>query len=193
MGVEQISEITATPWLRNVLPCELNDMRTVASHPELQQWLQSATWPETFAEEPQNQAAAYGPSGRRAGQGNYRVASSAQLRSPPRPGVSAASPFSDLPDDPAFEGADLQVATGQVRDGQVVVAAGDKPLIVTANRGRGRVTLLLFSPEREPFRSWKNLPTFWAKLAEVPGAWYVSAGFPPAGRLEQRRHLRGDD
>ena len=92
-----------------------------------------------------------------------------------------------------LKGPSLQVAVGQVRDGQVVVAAGDKPLIVTANRGRGRVTLLLFSPEREPFRSWKNLPIFWAKLAEVPGAWYVSAGLPPAGRLEQRRHLRGDD
>jgi hypothetical protein len=55
------------------------------------------------------------------------------------------------------------------------VAAGDAPLIVTANRGWGRVTLLLFSPEREPFRSWKNLPTFWAKLADVPGIMYVDA------------------
>ena len=63
----------------------------------------------------------------------------------------------------------------------MVVAAGDKPLIVTANRGRGRVTLLLFSPEREPFRSWKNLPTFWAKLAEVPGAWYVWPDFRQQG------------
>ena len=71
--------------------------------------------------------------------------------------------------------------SGELRDGQVVVAAGDKPLIVTANRGRGRVTLLLFSPEREPFRSWKNLPTFWAKLAEVPGAWYVSADYRQPG------------
>ena len=55
VGVEQISEITATPWLRNVLPCELNDIRAVQSHPELQQWLQSATWPTGFAEQPQNQ------------------------------------------------------------------------------------------------------------------------------------------
>ena len=107
--------------------------------------------------------------------------------------MSAASPFTDLPDDSAFERADLQVAVGEVRDGQVVVAAGDKPLIVTANRGRGRVTALLFSPEREPARSWKNLPIFWAKLAEVPGAWYVSGDFRQHGRLEQRRHFRGDD
>jgi hypothetical protein len=70
---------------------------------------------------------------------------------------------------------------GALRDGRVVVTAGDKPLIVTANRGRGRVTLLLFSPEREPFRSWKNLPTFWAKLAEVPGNWYVAADYRQQG------------
>jgi hypothetical protein len=43
------------------------------------------------------------------------------------------------------------------------------------------VTLLLFSPEREPFRSWKNLPTFWAKLAEVPGVWYLSSDYRQQG------------
>ena len=123
-------------------------------------------------------------------------APAAQLRQAdsPRPGVSAAESVQPIcrmirP----LKRPACRWRWAQVRDGQVVVAAGDKPLIVTANRGRGRVTLLLFSPEREPFRSWKNLPVFWAKLAEVPGAWYVSAGLPPAGRLEQRRHLRGDD
>ncbi len=75
----------------------------------------------------------------------------------------------------------MQVAVGELRDGQVAVAADGKPLIVTASRGSGRVTLLLFSPEREPFRSWKNLPTFWAKLAEVPGDWYVSATYRQQG------------
>ena len=52
VGVEQISDITATPWLRSVLPCELNDIRTVQSHPELQEWLRSATWPTSFADRP---------------------------------------------------------------------------------------------------------------------------------------------
>src|SRR5262249_20290554 len=83
-------------------------------------------------------------------------------------------PFASLDDDPAFEAAEMQVAVGQVRQGEVQLAAGDTPLMVTATRGRGRVTALLFSPEREPVRSWKNLPVFWAKLAEVPGAWYAS-------------------
>jgi hypothetical protein len=82
-----------------------------------------------------------------------------------------------LPDDLSFEAAEIQVAAGEVRDGRVDVAVGDKPLIVTSSCGRGRVTALLFSPEREPFRSWKNLPTFWAKVTEVPGAWYTSADY----------------
>jgi len=185
VSVEQISDIAATPWLRNVLPCELNDMRVVQSHPELQQWLQSPTWPESYTTTAQNQAPGYVPPGRKARPGGNTPppaqAPQETSRPAPRPGVSAASPFADLPDDSAFERADLQVAVGQVRDGKVEVAAGDKPLIVTANRGRGRVTLLLFSPEREPFRSWKNLPIFWSKLAEVPGVWYESADYRQPG------------
>jgi hypothetical protein len=185
VGVEQISEITATPWLRNLLPCALNDIRTVQSHPELQEWLRSPTWPANVAEQPQNQtpnqAAEAFRRRYRSGKQSAPAAPQVQVQPPLRPGVSDSSPFTDLPDDSAFERADLQVAVGEVRDGQVVVAAGDKPLIVTANRGRGRVTALLFSPEREPARSWKNLPTFWAKLAEVPGAWYVSADFRQHG------------
>jgi hypothetical protein len=186
VGVEQISEITATPWLRSVLPCTLNDIRGVQSHPELQQWLQSATWSAGPVGLSQDQAAAYGQPrvGRQPGSRPTRSGAAppiAQPRSPMQPGVNASDPFKDLADDSAFERADLQVAVGEVRDGQVVVVAGDKPLIVTANRGRGRVTALLFSPEREPVRSWKNLPTFWAKLAEVPGAWYASADFRQRG------------
>ena len=175
VGVEQISEITASPWLRNVLPCALNDIQAVQSHPELQQWLQSATWPAGLAAHWQPGPVKRSP--KRPG----AAPPLARPESPAPPDVSVTDPFKNLADDSAFERADLQVAVGEVRDGQVVVAAGDKPLIVTANRGRGRVTALLFSPEREPFRSWKNLPVFWAKLAEVPGAWYVSADFRQPG------------
>jgi hypothetical protein len=95
--------------------------------------------------------------------------------------AQAGNPFASLDDDVAFEAAEMQVAVGQVRQGEVELAAGDTPLMVTATRGRGRVTALLFSPEREPVRSWKNLPVFWAKLAEVPGAWYASKEFAAQG------------
>jgi hypothetical protein len=192
VGIEQISDISATPWLRSVLPCSLNDIRPVQAHPELQEWLRNAAWPTGFVEPPRNQAPADGQRryGLRPPASPRRPGTAPQIPPPPQveqsgsqaqPGVSAAEPFKDLPDDPAFEAAGLQVAMGELKDGQVVVAARDKPLIVTANRGRGRVTLLLFSPEREPFRSWKNLPTFWAKLVEVPGAWYVSADYRQQG------------
>ena len=157
VAVEQVSEITATPWLRNLFPMDLKDVRSVERHPEFQQWLQSASWTTNVPYASGNRR---GPSSR---------GSTAPL------GSSAASPFSELPEDPAFEKAAMQAAVGTLRDGDIVVSAGDIPLMVTAHRGRGRVTALLFSPEREPFRSWKNLPTFWAKLTEVPGAWYVSA------------------
>ena len=94
-----------------------------------------------------------------------------------RPGVSVENPFADSEADAAFELADLPAATCTLRDGRVVTATGDTPLIITANRGQGRVTALMFSPEREPLKSWRNLPTFWVKLAEVLGVLYVSADY----------------
>jgi hypothetical protein len=54
------------------------------------------------------------------------------------------------------------------------VSAGSTPLIVTSAAGNGRITVMLFSPEREPMKSWKNQPAFWARLAEVPAQLYVS-------------------
>src|ERR1043166_6165823 len=39
IAVEQINDITAVPWLRTLLPCDLKEMRTVQSHPEIQEWL----------------------------------------------------------------------------------------------------------------------------------------------------------
>ncbi|HZQ47591.1 MAG TPA: hypothetical protein VFC07_11295 [Verrucomicrobiae bacterium] len=154
VGVEQISDINATPWLRSIVPCDLTDLRTVSSHAELQEWLR-------------NSSAAAGDS----------APGRSRLRSRVRnPGVN---PFPDLPSDPDFEKAELQVATGTVRGGDVMVSVGGTPLqgtplLVTSHQGRGRVTVLLFSPEREPFRSWKNLPSFWAKVAEVAPELYTT-------------------
>ena len=35
VGVESISDVNGTPWLKRLVPCDLTDMRTVQSHPEL--------------------------------------------------------------------------------------------------------------------------------------------------------------
>ena len=42
------------------------------------------------------------------------------------------------------------------------------PLLASGPRGRGLVTILAFNPERDPLKSWKNRPHFWARLAGVP-------------------------
>ncbi|HZO86413.1 MAG TPA: hypothetical protein VFC26_14435, partial [Verrucomicrobiae bacterium] len=45
---------------------------------------------------------------------------------------------------------------------------------IIAARGRGQITTLLFSPELEPFMSWRNRPHFWAKITAVPPELLVS-------------------
>jgi hypothetical protein len=164
VAVEQPSDITGSPWLRNLFPCDLKEMQTVPSHSELQTWLRSPDWPSNVR-----------------GAAAYRQNPSGRNRPPQAQRIEGERPFADLPDDLSFELAGMQVATGSVREGRAVVSAGDTPLVVTASRGRGRITALLFSPEREPARSWKNLPVFWARLTEVPGIWYVSSDFNQAG------------
>ncbi|MCZ7638409.1 MAG: hypothetical protein M5U12_21615 [Verrucomicrobia bacterium] len=44
--------------------------------------------------------------------------------------------------------------------------------MTTAPYGRGQVTVLAFSPEREPFRSWQHKAWFWARLVNLPGEWF---------------------
>jgi hypothetical protein len=163
IGVEQPLDITSTAWLKRLFPCEVKDLKTVPRHPELQDWLRSNTWPTNMA-----RASEF-----RRQFGRAKTAGGTE--------VEASNPFADSSNDLDFEAAPMQVAVGTAREGIVEVAAGETPLIVTAQRGRGRVTALLFSPEREPVRSWKNLPKFWAKLAEVPGDWYVSSDYSQQG------------
>ncbi len=143
VGVEQVSDVTATPWLRSVLPCDLTTMTTVKEHRELQ----------------------------------TLVTSTLGIR-----GKSELTPlFAQLPSDEAFEQADLQVVGCQVRTGRVLAAAGGVPLVVAGNVGRGQVTTLLFSPEREPVRAWKNLSALWARVAGVPAPLYQVNNAPQHG------------
>lgn len=150
VAVEQSGDLSGSPWLRELLPCQPEEMRLLSQHPELHEWLRGG-WTTNVLMSPR-------------GRGSY---------SP----VTADQPFADLPHDANFESAALPVIRATVREARVLLMAGEHPLIVVANRGYGRVTTLLFSPEREPMRSWEHLPTFWAKLAGVPGALYASSDF----------------
>lgn len=182
VGVEQISDITGSHWLKDLMPCDLTSAGNLANHPQLESWLRD--WRPGLQTPP----AARGPGSRiipsrnpnqmppRAGQaanpsGRSRYSTNG-VSTPPRqslnPGrASTLAPLS-IEEDAQFEATALPILTGTLRDGAAMIGDADATLAVTAERGRGRITVLTFSPEREPFISWNNRGYFWAKLAGIP-------------------------
>jgi hypothetical protein len=148
VGVEQPGDVNANPWLNGFLPCDLSDVATVPVLGVFQEWFRS---------------------GRRLGE----LEAGNRLRAE-RQEASAEDPYVSLKVDPAFELESVPIALASVRDGRVVLSSGSRPLVITASRGRGQVTVLTFNPEREPFRSWQNIPWFWARLLDVPASFYNS-------------------
>ncbi|MBM3836397.1 MAG: hypothetical protein FJ398_00290 [Verrucomicrobia bacterium] len=149
VGVEQLADVNSTPWLQQLLPCDLKDLVNVTVDASLQQWLQS-------------------------GDSGEAVLRASVISSRRRGNFGGQNSYATLAADPAFAQAQAAVAIGSLRDGRMVLEAQGRPLIIDAKRGRGQVTVLTFSPEREPFRSWKNRPWFWSKLIGVPSDWYTA-------------------
>lgn len=146
VAVEQVADINSTPWLQQFLPMELKDASNRQIDEAVLSWIRSDT-------------------------GSVDITETFKGPSPKRNNVDFANPYTTLPNDPAFIAANMSVATGTVKEGGVpVLSAQGVPLAVQANRGRGKVTLLAFSPEREPFRAWKHKGYFFAKLAQIPPA-----------------------
>ncbi len=153
VGVEQIIHVNGNEWLRQLLPCELASLTSVPAHPELQQWLNSEQHNDGF----DSASSAATPPALLMGKKAARL-----------PAGNQANPFANLPADERFEQAALQTAIGSLRDGRVLIGSAVAPLVISARRGRGLLTVLTFSPELEPFLSWKNRAHFWAKMVELP-------------------------
>ncbi len=152
LGVEQLTDVNATPWLRELLPCELSTTVSLTEHDALQEW---------------SAHSAESPTGPR--------------RNPNGPTIV---PGSDPRDDAQFAAAPLQVATGGLRDGRILIGNDAAPLAIEANRGRGRITVVTFSLEREPFLSFRGRGKFWARLAGIPASAFQQPGtFTAPGRL----------
>lgn len=142
VGLEQLNHLSGPgSWLKPVLPIEPAGIGASSGHAALQQWVSSSKRFDgsNFPPPPSNARSTSGNSG-----------------------------YTALTNDPAFAATPLQVVTGRLRDGRVLAGSAEAPLIVSATRGRGRVTVLLFAPELEPARSWKNLGHMWAKLIDAP-------------------------
>jgi hypothetical protein len=144
VGIEQGGDVTGVPWLRRIVPCDLTGMSPVPLHPELQKWLV-----DNNTDKPaHHRHLRFG-----ANMGN----------------TSGVNPYADAETDYAFEQSGLQVVTGNLRkDASALISVSGVPLVIRAPQGNGQVTALMFSPERKPFSDWKNAPSFWSKLVEVP-------------------------
>jgi hypothetical protein len=147
VGLEQINHLSGPgEWLKQLLPCEVTGMTSLASHPELQSWVSgrqrvTGVDHDFLLTKPQG-----------------------QRNSPP----SSGNPYARLTPDAKFEEASLQLATTKLRDGRVLVGPAATPQVIIAARGRGQITLLTFAPELEPLRSWSNAAYFWAKMVDLP-------------------------
>jgi hypothetical protein len=159
VGVEQIVQVNGAEWLRRSLPCQLLDITMNPRHSALQEWL---------ASDIRHDGTSFGLEG------------AAALRRANRTS-EAANPYSTVSADDLFEKAPMQVAKVKNRDGKVLMGSANEPLALIAPRGRGQVTALLFSPELEPFVSWKNRPHFWAKITAVPPELFVSEQYNRIG------------
>lgn len=147
VGIEQINHLSGPgEWLKQLLPCEVTGMTSLAGHSEIQEWL--------------------------AGQHRFDGAeyqfSSLSKRNMPQGTIAGANPYTKLVADPAFEQATVQAAATKLKDGRVLIGPDSSPLALIARRGRGQITVLTFAPELEPFRSWKNAGHFWAKMIDLP-------------------------
>ncbi len=158
LAVEQPSDVTANPWLRSLLPCDTANVTSLKTGREIVQWLNAGDTQEFEMS-------------RQRGSPPSRAARPDRAK----PLTSIGYPADWLALDTEFDQVEFAVTTGANRDGEVLLAQQGTPLIVSAKRGRGQLTVLLFSPEREPFRSWKNREWFWAKLSRVPASWFGAA------------------
>ena len=184
VGVEQISDVGGTPWLREMLPCDLTSTVNLNSHDSLQQWGQTKIFQSCLSRKGQKQRPKQAtplpgtvPPRNGPPPGSVRVA-------PVSDSEPMVNPSQDLTEDANFDAAPLQVAVGTLRDGNILIGDSSSPLAIEGKRGRGRITVLCFSPEREPFLSWKNRGWFWARLAGVPPGTFQTQQSPqPMGRM----------
>lgn len=164
LGVDQVTDVNSTPWLQQFLPIELNGLKNLPVDIALSSWLKS----DVSAEETEEIM-----SGRA---GNRRARSS----------DPATYYKNNVEVDAGFVGAQMPVAGGKIRDGRVLIGSAQAPLAVQASRGRGKLTVLLFNPEREPFKAWKSRDKFWARMSQIPPQWFdqPESNFNPSWSMD---------
>lgn len=148
VAVENPTDVTATGWLRELLPAKVGGVLTAPVAGVFYRYLAGSAGPGRAGLQYGTQPV-----------GLHRRSAAA----------GAESPFADLVTDTDFERQSVSaVGLVPVPEAEAFLAAGKIPLAVSARYGRGLVTVLAFNPEQEPFRSWKHRGWFFARLLSVP-------------------------
>ncbi|MGE3308478.1 MAG: hypothetical protein AB7O66_00800 [Limisphaerales bacterium] len=156
VALEQPTDVTALPWLRSILPFEPESITNQLNGGRIEAWVRGGPSPVRLPSASMQPGESLG---------GLPPTPNQQRR---RRNAETIDPYTTLGSADDFQSAEMPVVQGRVTDGLVLLSLGDSPLVVSAPRGRGTLTVLTFSPEHEPFRSWKNRTWFWARLVGVP-------------------------
>ena len=88
---------------------------------------------------------------------------------PPRTNARQPQNFGQsIVEDPFFLTNRLTTIEAKPRDGSIAIQAEGIPLMYQRAHGRGRVSVLTFDPERQPFVGYLSRAGFWTRLVEAP-------------------------
>jgi hypothetical protein len=154
VAMDEPAEINATEWLSALIPFIPNGVGSLEWDGTLEKWLRDPS-PKS-SPTPTCDPALIDRHNQNSHGGN----------------INANNRYTRLKDDPEKNGIVLPFVTGVITDGSILAEQDGIPLIINAHRGRGQITLLTFSPERDPIKTWDNKAWFWAKLGGIPGQWF---------------------
>lgn len=149
VSIDQAADFSSAPWLRGVLPADPTDARNARVGETLFRWVSNSDFRPRHGYE--------------APTAGLEVHQNTQPKTVP----GDQDPYRQVLFDAQFNEAEQVVIGLRPRDGKVVIGDAANALAVTAPRGRGQITLLGVNPEREPFKSWKVRPWFFARLCGV--------------------------
>lgn len=189
VGIDQPGDLNALTWLRLELPAKVTDGMNIHAGRDLQSWVEGIAGVPTvgmygycspnipipieeasLSPKPAPVIRRPTPNSPRGTPRNYIPQNPPQNGDPP----GAPDAYRSLTPDRSFATSEIPVYGLKLNLGKTLLSfetnSTSLPLIVTHARDRGCVTLLAFNPEREPIKSWKSRPWFWARLAGVPGS-----------------------
>ncbi len=148
VAVDNPTDVSATSWLKELLPAKVTGGATAPAAQTFQRFLVAGTGP---------------------GRLDLQYATQPVGLHSRRSTGGGSSPFDAVLLDAEFERQTVAVVgLTPVPEAHVFLGTDQAPLAVSGRYGRGVVTVLAFNPEVEPFRSWKNRGWFFARLTSVP-------------------------